>query len=170
MSIKPSLLLLIPFILLSSCNKIDFGPDEGYVGRDNYNYPTGAKDNTDWTSDTDWDKKERELFKDLKLDLNATQRGGISQVYFFPNPVKVNGQGILTFRNNAPVQLSAVVVDDKHKVLDQFSATVSSSNISFHRLYSSEKFNAGMYRMYYVMYDIDGTLYYKGHGDIKIVE
>jgi hypothetical protein len=162
--------------LLTGCGKkIDFGSDEGITMRDERNQPMGAADPTDWTSDGSWSKTERALFHfDPAVDLNGSQQGGLRGLGFFPNPVSsVSRHGIFIL-GSTPTDLKAklVIVDQKYKVLlEQETSLAKGSNTQYAFNLSADKFPANkLYRLYYVYYTAAGTLYYKGHGDIKIAD
>jgi hypothetical protein len=168
---KKHLLLLFAVGVISSCQKkIDFGPDEGVEYRDNVNRRQQQQDPSDWTLDVAWNKQEKELFEDLGVDVDSPAQGGIQRISFFPNPVNpVYGVASFEYDKTAASTFSGkcIIVDRKYKVL--FSATMpkNSGGLSL-PIFGDSKFEKGkIYRMYYVFYE-GSTLYYKGHGDIKI--
>ena len=161
------------FVLaLSACKKkdptIDFGPNGGISMRDHNNYPQSTPDPTDWTLDGAWNAQERGLFQDLGTDLNAAAQGTASNISAYPNPV---GDGQTTFHFDAPtaVTCSFVVVDSKYQVVVPLQTTATASrSFSFALDVSGSTFQQGkLYRLYYVLRN-GSSLYYKGHGDIKI--
>lgn len=167
---KKHLLLLFAVGVISSCQKkIDFGPDEGVEYRDNVNRRQSQKDPSDWTLDGTWNKEEKKLFTNLEVDLNGPAQGGIQEISFYPNPVYE--VAYFDYRKNATSSFSGrcVIVNHKYKVL--FSATMpnNSGGLSM-PIFGDSKFEKGkVYRMYYVFYE-GSTLYYKGHGDIKMAD
>jgi hypothetical protein len=163
--------------LLLGCNKVDFGPDEGYTQRDANNNPTGSTDKTDWTSDQDWKKTERELFKDSGVDLGQSQLGGVGTLSLYPSPVaQTAGLVIQPGPSRNPSTAPAlhgklVIVDKKYRTVYTTSIETRAGNVgNNYRLdLLPDKFKAGrMYRMYYIFYDDQNALYLKGHGDILI--
>lgn len=164
--------------LLAGCNRVDFGPKEGYTEKDVQNYPTGQVDKTDWTTDGTWEKQERDLFKDSGVDLNAAGRGTFNSIGLYPNPC---AEEVIFYLGNRPtrdipspaaepLQMRAVVVDKKYRPVHRFAgpANVGSEQV-FKVQFPADKFEDGkLYRMYYVVYDANNQLYLKGHGDIKI--
>ncbi|MCR5888632.1 hypothetical protein LRS06_12825 [Hymenobacter sp. J193] len=151
-------------ILLGCNNKIDFGPNEGYTGRDNSNYPVGSEDKTDWTSDEKWNKKELALFDDLGLELNGYQAGGVRRVTLYPNPV----ENMAVFSQDVTSSFSKKIklVDKKYKVVLERDAEVASHDLALNT--SALKLKKGAtYRLYYVYYN-GSILHYKGHGDIQM--
>ncbi|OON68021.1 hypothetical protein [Hymenobacter sp. CRA2] len=166
---------------LSSCNKIDFGPDEGYTEKDSSNQSTGAVDNSDWTSDKDWKKEEKELFKDSGVDLSQGQQGGVGTLSFYPNAcasvgaftiqsVSVPLPPVLPLPPVYSLHGRLAVVDKKYQVLSSSNFELQTDRPLMLRLdFSDGKFKSGtLYRMYYILYDDSKTLFLKGHGDIKI--
>ncbi|GAB2969780.1 hypothetical protein GCM10027048_45880 [Hymenobacter coalescens] len=174
--------LLGPLLLAGlalGCRKVDFGPDEGYSARDANNYPMAYQDNTDWTSDEEWKKVERELFKDSGVDLKQSQRGGVGTLSLFPNPVVQTATFIIqsgssSRPNTAPaLHGKLVLVDKKYKTLYTVPIETRGGNAAQqYRLdLAPDKFKPGrMYRMYYIFYNDNNALYLKGHGDIKVGE
>ncbi|MBD2714491.1 hypothetical protein KBK19_05550 [Microvirga sp. STR05] len=160
------------FVLaLSACKKkdptIDFGPNGGIAMRDHNNYPMSTPDPTDWTLDGAWNTQERGLFQDLGLDLNATATGTVSNLSTYPNPVEA-GRAIFHFTTPIAVTCSFVVVDEKYQVVRPLQTSTASSGLSFSLDVSDSAFQQGkLYRLYYVFRN-GSSLYYKGHGDVKI--
>ncbi|AYA38494.1 hypothetical protein D3Y59_16430 [Hymenobacter oligotrophus] len=164
--------------VLASCNRVDFGPKEGYTEKDVQNYPTGEVDKTDWTADGSWDKQERDLFKDSGVNLNAAGRGAFNSIGLYPNPCAEYVHfylGNRPVRNTPapaaePLQMRAVVVDKKYRPVHRFAGPANAgSEQKFAVQFPADKFEDGkLYRLYYVVYDANNQLYLKGHGDIKI--
>jgi hypothetical protein len=153
----------------SSCKKkIDFGPDEGVTYRDFMNYPQSQNDPSDWTLDGNWNKEEKKLFNSLGFDVNSTASGGVRNISFFPNPVET--EGVLTCQTTVSgLSVKLVLVDNKYKVLNTITNSFTAGS-SFRLEFDDSKFKKGeIYRLYYVFYQ-GSTLYYKGHGDIKIAK
>lgn len=167
---KTLLLLLIASTLFSCKKKIDFGPNEGIDYRDFNNNP-GPGDASDWTSDGTWNKQEKKLFDDLGINLNSTAQGGIREIFFYPNPIETQGNFGYAKTGTSSLTAKYVVVDRKYQVLQSGtlpSIVTGRNNIMLD--FSGSKFESGeIYRMYYVFYQ-GSTLYYKGHGDIKMAD
>ena len=166
-------------VLITGCEKIDFGPDGGITGKSENNTPNGSVDESDWTIDEQWEKREKQLFKNLlfSLDPTFTPAPGTYSFDLYPNPVK---QQFATFSYEYPFAVSAayksrslqyVVIDEQFKVKQEGTFKLSSSAMSFEK----GKYKKGKtYRMYYVLYDTYETgnqsFLAKGHGDIKITD
>ena len=163
-------------VLLTGCGKkIDFGQDAGITMRDERNVPQGAGDPTDWITDGTWNKTERGLFHLAPaVDLNGSQQGGVSGLSFYPNPVSsaTRAAHFNSGTAQADMQLKLVFVDRKYKIIqEQDAQAAKGKNMLFALTLPADKFKAdATYRLYYVYYGADGTLYYKGHGDIRIDE
>ncbi|SHK32404.1 hypothetical protein [Hymenobacter psychrotolerans] len=158
-------------LALAACKKkdptIDFGPNGGISMRDASNYPKSTPDPTDWTLDGSWNAQERGLFQDLGLDLNAPATGTVSNLSAYPNPVGA-GQTIFHFDAPTAVTCSFVVVDEKYQVVRPLQTATPNRSVRFSLDVSSNSFRQGkLYRLYYVFQE-GNSLYYKGHGDIKI--
>jgi hypothetical protein len=180
---NPIRVLLAGTLLLSAlpgCRKVDFGPDEGYSQRDSSNYPGAQLDDTDWTSDKDWKKVEKQLFNGLGVDLDQSQTGGVGQLSLYPNPVVemaafIVEPGTRNSPNTAPaLKIKAIIVDKKYRKLQEFDLPTLGGNNGTRftlRLDRSKLAADQLYRMYYVFYDdANKQLYLKGHGDIKVVD
>lgn len=170
------LFLLAATLALGACNrKIDFGPDEGVSYRNAMNVPIGYTDNSDWTLDGSWNKQERQLFEELSVNVNAATQGQVSSLGFFPNPLQPGSNGTLLYQTaQQNMRLHLVFVDKKYKIIDRQDRPVDTGGRYGTELplpFPSAKFASNtIYRLYYIFYAPDGTLYYKGHGDIKIAE
>ena len=165
--------MLLTSLTLPACRKVDFGPEEGYTPRDANNTPMGNADKTDWTSDQDWKKVERELFKDSGVDLQQSQQGVAINLTVFPNPVAQQGMFLVrpnTSRTVIPdLQGQVVLVDKKYKVLQQFAVRTNTGGVGTMLDFTDDKYEQGqLYRLYYIFYDDNKALYLKGHGDIKV--
>ncbi|TGE21968.1 hypothetical protein E5K00_17070 [Hymenobacter aquaticus] len=173
---KTFLLLAFSVPLAFGCKKdndteatIDFGPGEGVAYRDAYNRPMGGGDNTDWGSDGTWRSREKDLFSDLSLNLDAAQAGGVSNMSIFPNPVVLDGEG--TFHFNAPSEGRGklVWVSKTYQVLDSQNIQFPKGETQFRLSFPAATFPKDQkYRLYYVLSKTDGSLLLKGHGDLLI--
>jgi hypothetical protein len=184
-SYSKCLVLFSLSLALGACSK-DSEPApsttfEGYTGRDaNFNQTT-PYDATDWTSDVTWNSSETGLF--AKYNLNFSLPQVARDTYFmsaFPSPVAVGGstqlRGLLS-RNEfaisaSDLRIAYAIVDTNYTTLDygfadsgvykQFGATITFKAVK----YSSNT----LYRLYYVIFNNQNmTVYYKGHGDIKVI-
>ena len=170
---KHQLLLFASLALVGfgGCKKkIDFGPNEGFTSRDFMNYPQSQTDPSDWTLDGNWNKQEKKLFDGLGVDVNSTATGSVRNISFFPNPVET--EGILTSQTTVSgISIKLVIVDRKYRVLDTGTTSSTTTNSYNYRFtFDNSKYKTGeIYRLYYVFYQ-GSTLYYKGHGDIKIAK
>lgn len=169
------ILLLWVALLAGSCNnKIDFGPDEGVSYRNHQNVPMGYTDDSDWTLDGKWNKQEVKLFADdLKVNVNSQPAGDVFDLGFFPNPVEAGGQATLLYRTALTnARLHLVFVDKKYKVLNRLDLPAAVGGRYGSQLLldlpTSKFADKALYRLYYVFYNSDNTLYYKGHGDFKV--
>ena len=173
---------LLPILFLSAllaCSKsdsnpeIDFGEGEGITYRSGNNMPSGPGDPTDWTSDSEWNKRERALFADLNLDLNGPQQPGlVSSSQAFPNPSAGQANWGMQARRNSSggatiYIVRAVIVNRKYEVLGR----IGPGDFTIDQRYSLDCIQIGMqpnevYRLYYVVYNASG-LVYKGHGDVR---
>lgn len=160
---------VLSMTLLAGCHpKIDFGPNEGYEGRDNSNYSVGPDDTTDWISDDKWTKQEQALFDDLPLQLNGPQAGGVRRLSLYPNPAET--QAIFSFERTSSLQGMLKIVDKKHNVVTEHEISASSGSLGFSfNVNTLQLKKDAVYRLYYVFYN-GNTLHYKGHGDIKIAK
>ncbi|WBA40518.1 hypothetical protein [Hymenobacter canadensis] len=166
----------LPFLFfaataLVACKKdndaptIDFGPNGGITVRDTFNYPQGTTDPTDWTLDGIWNQQEQDLFKGLGLDLNVAASGTMSLLSAYPNPVA--SQVVFEYETPVAVTCSFVIVDDKYRVVKPLKTSIVQTNTGFHFDMSQDFPPGKRYRLYYVFQN-GPTLYYKGHGDIKV--
>jgi hypothetical protein len=167
-------LLITAAPLLSNCKsedtipQIDFGPNGGITVRDNFNRLQGANDHTDWTLDATWNQQEQDLFKDLGVELNGSVTGTLSSISAYPNPVGA-GKTVLQLESPTAVTCSFVVVNASYQeVLPLYTAPAANQMWAVSLDVSGANFQQGnLYRIYYVLRN-GSTLYYKGHGDIKI--
>jgi hypothetical protein len=183
--LKKLLVLLALASLATACHKddeeptIDFGPNGGYSNRDVTNLPVGQNDPTDWTHDATWTSTEQGFFSSLGLALGGSSaQVGTWYSSVYPNPVKADGLGNFTVLSTngsqsstvpTTVRVQLIIVDAKYKVLatlDQPAGKAVTVSIPF----PAAKYPAGnIYRVYYVVYEpTQKTVYYRGHGDVKV--
>jgi hypothetical protein len=177
-------------LALGACSKnstptptIDFGANDGYTIRDSRGMLTYAADPTDWTLDATWNDSETALF--AKYNLSLTQPPALANgwtIIAYPNPIPVDGRNTVLAEFNqlgvtiptgagaGELRMAYTIVDANYTV--QAEGDVSNSNKGFNVVfqYDAAKFRANtLYRIYYVMYnDTNKTVYYKGHGDVKV--
>ncbi|GAB3836598.1 hypothetical protein [Hymenobacter jeollabukensis] len=171
-------LTLLSLTLFTGCgkSKIDPGTGDGISYRDSSNNPVGAQDDTDWTSDATWNAKEKDLFKDLAMDLNGAQKiDAVRSISLYPNPNKVGSISSLILRASTSSvlrRLAIVIVDKKYKVKHRSEPSLYGNGqlLTTLALPAGEYKSGEYYRLYYVLYEPDNQLLYKGHGDIKLVE
>ena len=170
----------LPLLLLTTllgCSKsdsnpiVDFGEGEGITYRTSQNIPYGPHDPTDWTSDGDWNQRERALFADLNLDLNGAQRPDLAiSDAAYPNPAAGAAIWGLSSRiagSTTTYSVRALLVDRKYRPLLQLGPTTFSNGIRFSLNYRGAGLGSNeLCRLYYVVYNTSG-LVYKGHGDVR---
>jgi len=164
--------LLLPAVL--ACSKsdssptIDFGKGEGITYRDHSNLPAGPGDPTDWTLDATWNEQEQALFQSLGVDVSSPAQGSAGITGAYPNPAYTG----IVFGYSIPgtAAYKIVIVDASYKVITESGSVNPTSNLSIALDLTRTGFSKGQrYRLYYVLYN-GSTLYYKGHGDIKMAE
>lgn len=180
------LVLFCLSLALGACNKeatpapaIDFGANEGYTGWDATRQLTSPTDLTDWTTDATWNSSELGLFDMYHLSFTQPQLpSNVWKLTAHPNPVVLGSRNQLTAQLGTPnleipasnLRIAYALVDARYTKLEwgmadsvkkQFGASIS---------YHPSKCSGNhLYRMYYVIFNTnDGTVYYKGHGDIKV--
>ncbi|RTQ49318.1 hypothetical protein EJV47_14350 [Hymenobacter gummosus] len=180
-------LLLPAALLLAGCDKIDFG-DDSITQTNAQGQQTGAVDDSDWTTDASWSKREAELFPDLPFSFAGptSPRIAAPQFLLYPNPAPKHVVFAVALFPGATESIRArvhfAIVDRAYRV--QQRGTLYAEN----SLYSSlpgytlrlglaldqDKLKKGKtYRMYYVLADqhpdaASPSFLAKGHGDIKI--
>jgi hypothetical protein len=105
----------------------------------------------------------------LGFDVNSTASGGVRSISFFPNPVET--EGVLNCQTTvSDLSIKLVIVDRKYRVLDTVATPSITGSYTLRIAFDNSKYRTGeIYRLYYVFYQ-GSTLYYKGHGDIKIAK
>ncbi|KAA9338609.1 hypothetical protein F0P96_07225 [Hymenobacter busanensis] len=173
MHITTWLLAAATVATLTTCRKVDFGPDPSIAYRDQRNVPFGG-DDSDWKADGDWKKVERKLFDDLSVQVDGAGAGGYRSMSLFPNPIAPAERRATLYTNlqNAnPLHLRLVMVDKKYRKVATQSAEVTPNSRNDYKLvldFPADKFKQDeLYRIYYVFYDDQG-LRFKGHGDFLI--
>ncbi|MCB2407132.1 hypothetical protein [Hymenobacter lucidus] len=171
-----ALALLLP--LAFGCKKdndteasIDFGAGEGVSYRDFSNRPMAFTDPTDWTSDGQWKDREKALFTfDVPVNLDGAQLGGVTNMSVYPNPIAPGSDGIFHFNSAHAGRAKLIWVDKNYHVLNSndFAFTAGGSLQVKYEFQEATFPKEQKYRLYYVLYKADGTLIYKGHGDVHI--
>lgn len=152
----------------STADAIDFGPNDGFSHRDAQNRSNGTQDPTDWTLDGAWNPKELALFQSLGLDANGQATGAATIGGAFPNAASTATNFGYAIPGTAAGKI--IIVDRNYQVIVESSTPNASGGYSFVFDLTRNGFLKGQrYRLYYVLYN-GSTLYYKGHGDIKVAE
>lgn len=129
----------------------------------------GAADPTDWTYDATWTDEEHALMMFADTINNVLDTGNnIIQVYpAYPNP----SSGLFSFYAacGKESKVKLVLVDSSMHSLRTFAYRTEEGAIHKHfGFHLASDIDTGNYRMYYGFYNSSDSLYYKGHGDIKI--
>jgi hypothetical protein len=176
---------LLPVLFLTTllgCSKsdsnpiVDFGEGEGITYRTANNLPIGPRDYSDWTSDDQWNNRERALFPDLGFDLNGAQQPAtIINNTVYPNPA-MGPQATWSFQTQrlssgaVTFKVQAVLVDRNYRVLTRIGPQDFVLGLNFQLNYAALGVSPNeLYRLYYVVYNVANSsqLVYKGHGDIR---
>lgn len=150
-----------------SANVIDFSE---ITYTDDTGALMGETDTTDWNFDAAWTTRETALlkFNDTAYNSSDTLTGAVAVSPAFPNPN--NGIFIVGVDPERQCKMKYVFVDNEFRVLNYGIRKLNGGPIfhtyDFTALTSFKK--GAFYRMYYGFYNSRDSLYYKGHGDIKI--
>jgi hypothetical protein len=160
-----ALFALLQFI---SCKKDNESKPEfkGITLTDEQGSFMGFIDPTDWRTDDKFTKLEMQLFDTLNFNKvnQAKSASGIinksiGTIIFYPNPTTDFGTLDIDHDNFI---LNMVMVDGEfNKVISYRATDRRSIAISFH------SFNTGIYRVYYVLQDLQFNIIGLGHGDVK---
>jgi hypothetical protein len=129
----------------------------------------GSTDTTDWGYDANWTEAETKLlsFKDT-VKTNDTAIGYIHISPAFPNP----STGIFLIGSDVEraCKMKAVFVNERFQILHYLSRKYTGGPIiNVYDFTANTAFHKGnYYRMYYGFYNAKDSLYYKGHGDLRI--
>jgi hypothetical protein len=176
-------------LALSACGKdktttpdVDFGANEGYTGRDARWQLTSPNDPTDWTADVTWNNAEKDLFASDNLLFDVPMvPANVWKITLHPNPVALGSENQFTMwldKTNPAIPnppggllFSYKVVDARYNVLDWRESSGVDKNSGSIISYPASKFSANtLYRIYYVVFDkYERTVFYKGHGDVKVM-
>ncbi|MVN78076.1 hypothetical protein GO988_17235 [Hymenobacter sp. HMF4947] len=159
---------------------IDFGANDGYTGWDATRALTNPTDPTDWTTDATWNSAEMGLFAENNLDFSQPQLPASTwEVSAYPNPVVIGGKTQLSalLRDtdlaipSSQLRILYTLVDAHYTALEYGLRDSVLKRFGVSILYPANKFSGGtLYRMYYVIYNTNNRqVYYKGHGDIKVM-
>lgn len=171
-------LLVLNAAFITGCEQLDFGPGGGITEKSADNVATGQVDETDWTVDGYWEKREKDLFKDLPFSIDPASVVPAENFSFalYPNPVEQFASfsfryPILTPTVFARRILRYAIIDEQFKVKQTGNMSRNTAALSFEK----DKYDKGkVYRMYYVLYEEyeSGASRFlaKGHGDIKIAK
>jgi hypothetical protein len=155
-------------LLFISCKKDNESKPqfEGITLTDVQGSYMGFIDPTDWRTDDKFTKLEMQLFD--TLNFNKIKQSGLASgitnksigtIIFYPNPTTDFGTLDIDHDNFI---LNMVMVDGDFNKLISYRATDRRSiSISFH------SFNTGIYRVYYVLQDLQFNIIGLGHGDVK---
>jgi hypothetical protein len=181
------LVLFCLSLVLGACSKdvtptptIDFGASEGYTGWDATRQLTSPTDPTDWATDATWNSTERGLFAQYHLDFSPPQlAANVWELSAYPNPVALGGRtqlSVLLRQTDLTIPASQLriiyaLVDAHYTTLEYGLADSVRKRFGASILYTASKCSSqSLYRMYYVIFNTNsGTVYYKGHGDIKVI-
>ena len=173
--------LILPFIIVS-CNDDDkdYLTIKGITETTASGEITGVSiDPDDWNLDDVFTKREKQLFGDLDFSKTAEAEpvpasvpvcpdgmdcidqdiNFLRYIVFCPNPF--DGYARLDYYHSNHI-LNLVVVDNKYNKL--YSRRVENVISMFLSIPNLKK---GIYRMYYVMQDMDNNIVHCGHGDIE---
>jgi hypothetical protein len=163
--------VITSLLLLCSCKKdasfyYDFTQ---YTSTDATGNLIGQTDSTDWGYDNTWTSAESKLlsFKDT-LVINDTATGYIHLSSAFPNPS--GGTFFIGVDTERECKMKAVFVNEQFQILHYLSRKFTGGPIlTVHDFSGYTSFHKGKnYRMYYGFYNSKDSLYYKGHGDLRI--
>ena len=176
MKISSYILLLAVLLNFVSCKKeivipIDFST---YTATDNSGKIIGNTDTTDWQNDPIWQVKETTLlqFKDnLKFgdSIGGLQTGFIKVTPLFPNPGA--SVFILGLDPEKACKLKVACVNKEYEILYYRTQLLSGGEtwLAFDFRVKSAFAKDNFYRMYYSFSNSNDSVYYKGHGDFKIL-
>lgn len=129
----------------------------------------GYVDSSDWGYDANWSAAETKLlsFKDT-LKSSDTTIGYIHISPAFPNPSA--GTFFIGADTEKGCKMKAVFVNEQFQILHYLSRNFTGGPIiTVYNLAAITAFRKGhYYRMYYGFYNAMDSLYYKGHGDLRI--
>lgn len=157
---------------ISACKKDPvFAPDFSTITQtDSSGHVIGTADSTDWSYDTDWNGTELAFFSfnDTSANTSDSLAGTIAVSHAMPNPNA--GLLIVGMNPERQVKVKYVFVNTDLRVLN-YGVRKLNGGVTFlsFDLTTNTAFRKGeYYRMYYGFYNSKDSLYYKGHGDIKI--
>lgn len=166
-------LLFVMLCAANACKKdplyliLDFSQ---YTATDIHGIQTAPPDTTDWTNDSYWAPAELALFTFNDTAANSTDSviGNVVVSPAFPNAN--NGQFAVGLDPERQCKWKYVFVDKELRVLDYGIRRLNGGPTFFtFDFRSATAFDKGdSYRIYYGFYNSKDSLYYKGHGDIKI--
>ncbi|MGI4761902.1 MAG: hypothetical protein ACRYF0_14435 [Janthinobacterium lividum] len=145
---------------------IDFGPGGGITYRDVQSRLYRPEDPTDWTSDETWNQEELYNFP---IATNGPQQlGVVSRSLAYPNPGKVS-QVAWHFKLSptapCPCSVYAKLVNKRYDETDIYLADLAAGDSL---QFMPKVYDPGqLYRLYYLVYNNNTGMLYKGHGDLR---
>jgi hypothetical protein len=165
---------LLPFIVLllsSSCKKDNITPIDftKYTRTDSSCAIIGEADITDWTADSIWTTSEIALMKFSDGVVLADSLIGFINVSP-PCPNPSDGLFIMRVNTERECKMKVACVNIEMETLyytsSKFPGGLITTGYDFRQLTAFHK--DSYYRLYYAFYNAADSLFYKGHGDIKI--
>ena len=164
--------LVCALVIIAACKKDEvFAPDFTTITQtDSSGVVIGSVDSTDWGYDAGWNGTEFNFlaFNDTSANSLNSITGTVMLSPPMPNPSR--GLFILGLNPERQVKMKYAFVNSDLKVL-QYGARKLNGGVTWMPLdlTTNTAFKKGeYYRMYYGFYNSKDSLYYKGHGDIKI--
>lgn len=167
-----SVAAICAIVVIGACKKdAVFAPDFSNITHtDSSGHINGTVDSSDWSYDAGWNGTELNFlaFKDATTAGNDSLVGSIIVSPPISNPNA--GLFILGLNPERQVQMKYAFVNSDLRVL-HFGTQKLNGGVTFltYDLTTNTAVRKGeYYRMYYGFYNSKDSLYYKGHGDIKI--
>lgn len=167
-----AVVILCTVLIIGACKKDEvFAPDFTTITQtDSNGHVNGTVDSSDWSYDEFWNGTELNFlaFKDTSTKSTDTLSGSVSVSPAMTNPNA--GLFILGLNPERQVQMKYAVVNTDLRVLHYGSRKLNGGLtwLSFDLTTNTAVRKGEYYRMYYGFYNGKDSLYYKGHGDIKI--
>lgn len=163
--------LFLLAIALAACKKEAPSDDRieisGITTMDANGVSMGAADPDDWTFDANWNARTLALFQAPSAsDLTGANAADIHVYPAYPNP----GNGTFHWGGTATLatHLQLVFTNDRLEVLQRNSFPVPQGGWQVAFQLPENNFPSGTYRLHYAFYDVQGRMYYKGHGDVRV--
>ena len=164
--------IICSLVLIYACKKDEvFAPDFSSITyTDNTGQINGTVDSSDWTHDAFWNGTEYNFlsFEDTTARGNDSLFGSIVVSPALSNPNA--GLFIVGLNPERQVQMKYAIVNTDLRVLYYGTRKLNGGLtwLSFDLTTNTAVRKGEYYRMYYGFYNSNDSLYYKGHGDIKI--